>query len=989
LSQSVVLTLNWANGGDLFLLWADDNASGSGSDPANQLDNFSLRVIAGSPTQFTTALNFPTNSAAVLSGTTIIASATMTNGIPPYTVAYFTNSGAGNTTFAFAGANGTAPYNVSLGSVAVGTYNIYAVASDSAGTPATTNSTTNTFFVSAPIALTLTSPANNATVADTSTVNASATVSGGRTPYSAQFYLDDVANGAPVTIAPYERNFGTLFAGDHTIRATVTDANGWVSNSLVSTIHVTGALAVVLAPTNGASFIYGSSIVLTAMVGGGASPYAVEFYVNDQLIGSFTSPPFATNLGLLPEGSYTCYVHAADSSLPARQANSTTNIIAILPNPIVVNLTSPTDGQSATAGVPFTLAATTSVGAPLTIRNVEFFYDEFSERVDTNAPYSALLANPSPGTHAVYAVATDSAGRIDYSAFNLVTFFYDPLANNNFANRFIISGSPAHVTGVNAGATLESGEPFQSGFNRWGETLWWKWTAPANRTVTIDTVGSDFNTFLGVYMGPAVNNLFAVAQNDNASLVGIGASSVTFEAAFGLEYQIQVGGVFTGGGGGIPTTGNIRLNLAMLPTATITSPFNGSVFSVGNNFTVNANASAGTGTITNLSLYRGATLVGSKNNSSGFVVSNAPAGSNFLYAVATDSSGMVGTSAVVSVLVANVGITIAGPANNTVFQNLNSITVSAYASVPTGSIGTVSFFVDGQIIGQSLFPPYSAVWSAVTSGRHRLTASGQHSSGSTFYAAPVDISVSRNFFPVHSVWKYLDNGSDQGTNWYGMNFDDSTWTNGAAEFGYGDGDETTRIEDNPTPGYNASDVDRYITTYFRRAFVVTNVASYTNLLLSVKSDDGAVVYLNGREAARFNMNTGLVTYLTPALFAGDDGANFLPTTIAAEFLREGTNTIAVEIHQSTADSTDVSFDMQLLGLPTAALPLKIDLFALAQTNVILAFHADANVSYTVEHATALGDWQILQAVSAVPTNRTVQVTRSTSETNRFFRLRSP
>src|SRR6185503_16169439 len=97
-----------------------------------------------------------------------------------------------------------------------------------------------------------------------------------------------------------------------------------------------------------------------------------------------------------------------------------------------------------------------------------------------------------------------------------------------------------------------------------------------------------------------------------------------------------------------------------------------------------------------------------------------------------------------------------------------------------------------------------------------------------YYATPVDISVARNFFPSHSVWKYLDNGSDQGTNWFATNFDDSAWTNGAAEFGYGDGDEATRVEDNATPGYNASDSDRYITTYFRRAFVVTNAASYSS-----------------------------------------------------------------------------------------------------------------------------------------------------------------
>jgi hypothetical protein len=990
-NQLAVITANWTNGGNLFLLWADDNASGPGSDPANQIDNFSLRVTAGSPVPFATALIFPTNNAAVLSGTMITASAMVVGGTPPYAMTYFTNSGAGNTIFAWAGSSGNPPYNVSLGNLSAGAYNIYAVATDSAGVSASTNSTTNTFFAANPIAFVLIAPTNNATFEDTSVVTASATVSGGSAPYAVQFYLDDAANGAPVTIAPYERNFGTLFVGDHAIRATVTDAHGWMSNSLVSTIHVNGALAATLTPTNGSSFIYGRSITLTAVVAGGISPYAAAFFVNDQLAGSFNSPPFTTNLGLLAEGSYTCYVHATDSSLPAsQQANSSTNVITVLPNPIVVNLTSPTDGQSAPAGVPFTMTATATVGAPLTIRNVEFFYDESSEGVDTNAPYSRTLSNPVAGTHSVYAVATDSAGRINYSDFNLVTFFVDPLVNNNFANRLLISGAPAHVTGANAGATLESGEPFQSGFLRWGETLWWKWTAPSFGTVTIDTIGSDFNTFLGVYTGPAVNALTPVAQNDNAALVGVGASSVTFDAQFGMEYQIQVGGIFTGGGGGIPTVGHIQLNVVVQPSVTITTPSNGGAFPVGGNITVNATAFSVAGAITNLSLYRGTTFIGSTANSGlGFAVSNSPPGTNVFYAVATDNKGQIGTSAVVRVLVANAGLTITAPAYGAFFQNTNPATISVFASGTSGSITNVRFFVDGQLIGQDSSSPFSLVWNSVTTGAHRLTANGLDNLGNIYYATPVDISVARSFFPTHSAWKYLDNGSNQGTNWYAPAFDDSAWTNGFSEFGYGDGDEITRVEDNATPGYNASDTDRYITTYFRRGFVVSNAASFAGLLLKVKSDDGAVIYLNGQEAARFNMNTGLVTYVTPALFAGDDGSTFVAVTVPASFLREGSNFIAVEIHQSTADSTDLSFDMDFSGVPTAVLPLKIDSIALAQPNVILTFNADANVSYRLEHATALGAWQTLQTNGPVPSNRTIQVTRPASEATLFYRLRSP
>ncbi|MGH9658653.1 MAG: hypothetical protein ACRD96_08920, partial [Bryobacteraceae bacterium] len=70
-----------------------------------------------------------------------------------------------------------------------------------------------------------------------------------------------------------------------------------------------------------------------------------------------------------------------------------------------------------------------------------------------------------------------------------------------------------------------------------------------------------------------------------------------------------------------------------------------------------------------------------------------------------------------------------------------------------------------------------------------------------------------------AVWKYLDNGSNQGTSWIAPSFPDSTWASGPAQLGYGDGDEATIVSFGP----NAS--AKYITTYFRHSFNVANPAS--------------------------------------------------------------------------------------------------------------------------------------------------------------------
>jgi hypothetical protein len=81
--------------------------------------------------------------------------------------------------------------------------------------------------------------------------------------------------------------------------------------------------------------------------------------------------------------------------------------------------------------------------------------------------------------------------------------------------------------------------------------------------------------------------------------------------------------------------------------------------------------------------------------------------------------------------------------------------------------------------------------------------------------------------------------------------------------------------------------------------------------------------------------------------------------------------------------------MDLSGLPAAILSLSIDFIKLAKPNVILGFRAAANVSYTLEHVAALGEWQTLQTFPAAPTNRIIEVSRPASEPARFYQLRSP
>jgi hypothetical protein len=159
-----------------------------------------------------------------------------------------------------------------------------------------------------------------------------------------------------------------------------------------------------------------------------------------------------------------------------------------------------------------------------------------------------------------------------------------------------------------------------------------------------------------------------------------------------------------------------------------------------------------------------------------------------------------------------------------------------------------------------------------------------------------------------SSWKYLDNGTNQGTAWRATAFNDAAWASGNAQLGYGDGDEATVVSYGP----NAN--QKYITTYFRKSIVVANPSLFTNITLSIRRDDGAVVYINGTERFRSNMPTGNISFTTRASTdAADDGNTPQNITLASSVLSAGNNVIAVEIHQRTQTSSDITFDLQLTG----------------------------------------------------------------------------
>ena len=157
-------------------------------------------------------------------------------------------------------------------------------------------------------------------------------------------------------------------------------------------------------------------------------------------------------------------------------------------------------------------------------------------------------------------------------------------------------------------------------------------------------------------------------------------------------------------------------------------------------------------------------------------------------------------------------------------------------------------------------------------------------------------------------WKYLANGTNQGTAWRAVGFNDAAWPSGAAELGYGDNDEATNVgfvdADPVTAG-----TQKNATTYFRKTFTASNLTPITNLVVRVEYDDAIIVYINGQFAAlagNIGQNAAFDYYTNNAI---EDTVTDIQ--ISASLLVNGTNTIAVEVHQANNGSSDISMNLSL------------------------------------------------------------------------------
>jgi hypothetical protein len=162
--------------------------------------------------------------------------------------------------------------------------------------------------------------------------------------------------------------------------------------------------------------------------------------------------------------------------------------------------------------------------------------------------------------------------------------------------------------------------------------------------------------------------------------------------------------------------------------------------------------------------------------------------------------------------------------------------------------------------------------------------------------------------PKGSTWRYSDSGGDLATAWREPRYDDGSWKSGPAPLGYGEDALGTTVQSGDAES-------KHPTTYFRRTFRVERPEDLAEVRILLRRDDGAAIYLNGKEVARDNLAPGSdAKAFSVEIVGGDWEAAFVPHPVKPEDLRAGDNTLAIEVHQCNGSSSDVIFDLAVEGL---------------------------------------------------------------------------
>lgn len=248
--------------------------------------------------------------------------------------------------------------------------------------------------------------------------------------------------------------------------------------------------------------------------------------------------------------------------------------------------------------------------------------------------------------------------------------------------------------------------------------------------------------------------------------------------------------------------------------------------------------------------------------------------------------------------------------------------------------------------------------------------------------------TTNTLFEVTSSWKYA--GGNMGSQpWTAPTFNDSAWLpgDGLLWIDLRAGGPNPDVQPKGTQvGFDGGTGFPYVTYYFRKHFTHTGSASLVDALsVTAYIDDGAVMYLNGKELYRLRMRDGAIDNTTLASGFACSGDATCPDLfeIRGDALRssilEGDNVLAVEVHNYNARSPDMTFGLGLAEITQVVVKPTMQM-SYSGGKVTIGWDRSG---YTLQQAVAAaGPWvDVAGPVVASP------YTVGASQTQLFFRLR--
>ena len=417
----------------------------------------------------TVTINQATGQADPTRGSPISFTAVFSEAVTDFTAADVALSGTAGGSKNVAVTGGPSTFNVAVSGMTSGTL-LATIAAGSAGDLAgngnTASSSTDnavTFDAVAPV-ISLTAPANGATVSGMVTIAATASDATGVT--SVQFRIDGADFGGPDTTAPYQVSWNSAASaeGAHTLTAVASDTVGNVGTAAAVTVSVANNTTVTrLEDANGAITYTPPNTWILGYTGGypwSAGTASLGFTAGQRATLNFTGTgvkwigfrgPQTGIANVYLDGALVATVDAYAAAEATDAVLFTASGLAAVPHtlaievtrtknasavdyyvvvdafdvtgavsapdgtPPTVSISTPASGSTVSGLVPITASASDNVG----VAGVRFFADGAPIGAeDTTAPYSAAwdTASAADGGHTLTAVARDAAGNTTTSA---------------------------------------------------------------------------------------------------------------------------------------------------------------------------------------------------------------------------------------------------------------------------------------------------------------------------------------------------------------------------------------------------------------------------------------------------------------------------------------------------------------------------------------------------------------------------------------------